>query len=83
MKMNINDYALVQLTEDGIAQHVAYFESIGMTEKDAAESLQHASVGDGRYRFQIWELMKIFGDQKSNGNTKQMFTKNVVEFVCL
>lgn len=81
MKMNTNDRALVKLTKDGVAQHVAHFESIGKTEKDAAESLRRASVDDGRHRFQIWELMAIFGDQMYHGNTKKMFTKNAIEFV--
>lgn len=81
MKMNINDYALVQLTEDGVAQHTVYYKSIGLTEQDATNALRHTSVENGRHRFHIWELMQKFGDQMYNGNAKQMFTENIIEFV--
>jgi len=81
MKLNINDYALVHLTADGVIRHTSSFTEIGKTEKDADEVLRHAAVGDGRHRFQIWELMKIFGDQMYNGNPKQMFVKNIVEVI--
>jgi hypothetical protein len=80
-KVNINDYAQVRLTADGVIQHAASFTAIGMTERKAGEALKHAAVGDGSHRFPIWELMNIFGDQMRITNTKQMFVNNVIKFV--
>lgn len=82
LKFNLNDHVFVQLTGHGIAQYTAFYESTGVRKEEAAELLKHAAVGDGRHRFQIHQLMNIFGAQMINGNPEQMFIKNDIEFVC-
>lgn len=79
--MKINDYALVRLTLAGLKQHSAYYSSLKLTSCQFTEKLSHQEVGDGRHRFTIDELMRIFGGQTPAKHPDGMFVDNDIVFV--
>jgi len=62
MKININDEVTVKLTDFG-------------EQLLAEKGVEKASLC-GEYKFQLWELMQIFGDCMYNGMPKMPFVKN-------
>jgi hypothetical protein len=85
MKMNLNDFAWVKLTTQGEGQYLSFYQqgARGMTYALACESLARRRQPDGRHRFQIWELMNIFGPKMfmTMNRQDQMFKGNEIEFV--
>ena len=80
MKCNINDYALVTLTETAREYCLAQYVSSGLSSAQAARLLSNHEVGDGRHRFQIWDLMNIFGEHMYEGSPRAMFEGNAIQF---
>ena len=65
MKFNINDKVVVALTEFGKQRLIGDARTI-------------YRLDNGKYSFQLWELMSIFGDYMYNG-AEQIFIKNEIE----
>lgn len=85
MKFNINEFVKVELTEKGeevLRQH--YLELI----KDVTNALngitpmtlEDLTDTDEYYKFQLWELMNIFGKHLFMGGG-QMFVNNEIEIL--
>ncbi len=72
--MNINDYVWVRLNEHGWAVFDGYHERLGL---DPAHYRAHVETSGDWQRFQLWELMHIFGEQSRNG-LGAMFDRNEV-----
>tara|TARA_R110000822_G_scaffold301108_1_gene424770 strand:- start:1651 stop:1896 length:246 start_codon:yes stop_codon:yes gene_type:complete len=63
LKININDYARVKLTDHGRAIHLKNLERyIDM------EYMPPKEDSEGYSRWQLWQLMKDFGSHMGNGN---------------
>lgn len=78
--ININDSVWVRLTKEGrevLAQSImeCVVTVTGKTREQLAEEL-HKTAHDGSTRFQLWELMKIFGPCMVFGSGPQMFERN-------
>ena len=59
-KFNINEHVKVKLTERGLEVYKKHYEKFGI--KAPAKEAK-----DGYYRFQLWELMQIFGGSVGAG----------------
>ena len=77
---NINDYAFVRLTDEGVAQFIAHYADLTQYGFDPAESLRYALRPNGEYRFQIHEMMLIFGPACYVGSNRAPFKDNAVRF---
>lgn len=80
MKININDEIIVRLTKHGErmwAAHWNRYTDYGAKIPWAIE--REARQPDGRVRFQIHELMNIFGLACYNGSVTLPFEKNELE----
>ena len=72
LKLNINDTVTVALTEVGIEklyEHYRNRRSIGL--------VKYHHKAENIYKFQIWELMRIFGKYMELGAT-QYFEDNMI-----
>lgn len=65
MKINLNDVCWVKLTPVG---------------RQMFESWYGKMLDDRRRRFQLWELMAVFGSGMRPSSDGQMFQDNVIEF---
>lgn len=80
--INVNQYVYVRLTEAGDAALRRYFETLAgqmssMLPSVSAEALIKASQQDTVFRrFQLWELMHIFGPEMYH--PEQMFVENKI-----
>lgn len=63
---NINDYVLVKLTDVGRKIHLEYSGSFHL-ERYGIEYTAPEVDGYGYSKFQLWELMHIFGNNCYNG----------------
>lgn len=77
---NLNDYAFVRLTEEGIRQFEDHYAGLARFGFDWEESLKSHLQPDGEYRFQLHELMLIFGPMCYMGNMDLPFEKNAIRF---
>lgn len=68
MTMNLNDYVVVNLTDYGKAIYADYLGDFRDTNEQE----------DGSHKFQLWELMHIFGKVCYNGNPKMPFICNSI-----
>ncbi len=59
MKISLNNYVFVQLTDYGKSVCRDYYNKYG----------QKAPSLEGKVKFLLWELMKIFGEKCYQGNT--------------
>ena len=68
MKVNINEYVKVKLTEEGFAilhqQHKDFWESVGKSGRPYIEPKVDA---EGYSEFQFWNLMSEFGSHMRLG----------------
>jgi len=71
MKVNVNDIVRVRLTDAG-AIHLRKHCALYRCSPPEPES-------DGRYRFQLYGLMQIFGELHYNGSNKLPFVDNEIE----
>lgn len=69
MKININNKVIVNLTDFG-KQLLAKSESSKLTIH---------RLDNGKYGFQLWELMQIFGRCMYNGMPEAPFVNNEIE----
>lgn len=60
--VNINDYVIVTLKEDGKQILLRHHEGIGLPKK-----YHHKPQEDGTYKFAMWEWMRIFGPHMTIG----------------
>jgi hypothetical protein len=60
---NVNDHVLVKLTEHGRELRRRYFARLGLPDG----LLPELKETDGWSRWQLWELMSIFGEHMYNG----------------
>jgi hypothetical protein len=74
LDVNINQWALVKLTQAGEEIHRKYYSGLGVP-------YHQPRVIDGFWEFQLWELMLIFGSEMVNGNPDQMFVDNRVRII--
>ncbi len=83
--LNLNDYVLVQLTKDGKEAYMEYVQKME-TDINASQHLKNPFVYQvikpdirGWYKFQLWDVMRIFGD-RCEVTLPQLFTKNCIRF---
>jgi len=82
VSVNINEYVWVQLTPDGVSELDTYIRMVPLLpESTYTYEAQHEryKVAPEWWKFQLWELMNIFGAKSYNGG-KQLFVKNVISF---
>lgn len=72
MEANMNEYVWVRLTEDGHLTYLDFYLNLGIE----PPSLY---IFNGWARFQIWELMYIFGADCYHGSRTQ-FEGNLLRF---
>lgn len=77
--VSLCDIATVELTEDGIQQCYDHFRASQWNDAWITERLARAETKDGRYEFQLGELMGIFGEQTHLGNPKPVFVDCQIE----
>jgi len=74
INFNINDCVRVHLNEEGFKILKEYFNG----DKSIIETY---NSGNNYYKFQLWELMNIFGKYLYNGAVKLPFDTNII--ICL
>jgi hypothetical protein len=78
--ININDYVEVQLTAAGIQMLTeSYAVAIRLLGISMENVIQKKTV-DGWTRFQIHELMHVFGPACFNGSNRLPFVDNLIKF---
>lgn len=77
--MNINDYVYVRLTVEGEIQWNERWKNVDSIGVPTCIRKQ-AWVGNGRYRFQMHDLMHTFGGSCYNGSCTLPFVDNEVLF---
>lgn len=84
---NINGYASVQLTPDGLAMFRKWHADLGLKADHAEGELKRARhratkaynlVGDRWHTFQLHEVMHVFGPECFNGSTKPPFETEII-----
>lgn len=82
MQGNINDLVWVVLTKDGIRVHNEHHEEIAKYSNGTMDPKDYVPKIDmwGYTKYQMWELMHIFGDCLYNGSTTHPFKDNTVYF---
>jgi hypothetical protein len=78
-EFSINDYCVVRLTEAGEAVWARHWGQSGQTSVPEAVR-SSATLQDGRVRFQIHELMNIFGSALYLGSMEHPFD-GLLEFI--
>lgn len=81
--MNMNDHVWVILSDYGWEVHAAYYQDLELDPAVYNERLiddSHALGWPGYQRFQLWELMRIFGHVCYMGNMRTPFIMNQVNF---
>ncbi len=82
VKFNINEYVLVKLTDAGIKHWIKdndVFEPNGMTDYLLNEEKVLAKrLDNGYWKFQLYELMQIFGSLMHIGNKNLPFEANMI-----
>jgi len=61
MKFNINDYVFVKLTDRGREIHRIHYERVFPDHPDIVYQEPEVDA-DGESKFQLWDLMTIFGE---------------------
>lgn len=81
---NVNDYAIVRLTEAGLSRLLTHYTELFAGTVFATEAPNHALSHlqkDGTYKFQLWEVMQIFGCDMFNGSQRMPFVSNRIVIV--
>jgi len=79
MEINVNRQILVSLTdhgEDVLRKHYEAFMS-----KPAAQAILVLNRKEAKYKFTLWEFMKIFGKEYYMGTYKIPTVNNVIELL--
>lgn len=77
---NLNDFVWVRLTAEGKSQLGHYYaEGSQLADADVINNIvSYHEVEEGWSKFQLHELMNIFGSRLYNGATEQMFEQNMI-----
>ncbi len=75
--MNINDYVWVKLTPFGEARFRQHYRALGIVSGEPKELVFDTDTGN--WRFQLWELMHIFGPEMRM-DAAQVFVGNEIKF---
>jgi len=79
--VNINEFVWVRLTPAGVEAFRADIEKFPLVEDRTVEQIMDSrDAGDGLSRFQLYELMDIFGPYLYNGALSNMFVENTIYF---
>ena len=80
IEINTNDKAKVILTPEGNAHYLKYFSNIAARQGVKLRTVYIPLKPDsyGWVEFPFRHLMRIFGDQRGDGNPRQMFVDNVI-----
>jgi hypothetical protein len=79
-QMNINENVWVRLTSSGERQWSEHWNRYGHFPEGVPKAIQHSQrEDDGRVRFQIHEIMRIFGASCYNGSTDLPFVDNIID----
>ena len=85
IKFNINEYVLVSLTNDGKECYKNHYHQYDYLYKkspylmDALTFLKKYHKKGKYYRFQLWELMSIFGSSISMGSPNMFDLEIILE----
>ena len=82
--MNVNDQVLVKLTEGGKAKHKQYYADIFAQLFEDWESRFYSEPDvdfRGYTKFQMHEIMNIFGPTMFNGSRDMPFENNEIVFI--
>ena len=80
MKINTNDNVYVRLTEAGKRALDKHYEDLASSLRPLIFTYHGPQMEpDGRYRFQLWDLMNIFGPSFYSG-CDTPFVDNSIEF---
>jgi hypothetical protein len=71
IRVNINNYCRIKLTENGVAIFINYYVKYGMTRTPVLDS-------EGYLREQLWCVMKIFGDYSDWGGSDSPFESEII-----
>ena len=80
VEWSINDFVLVKLTpaaEAVWARHWTPTRRLLEGKSGVPDAVRHTD-SEGRTRFQLWQLMEIFGQEMFMGNPRQMFEQNKI-----
>jgi hypothetical protein len=79
-RVNLNDYVWVRLTELGWAAFDNHHQAVGLDPAPYRSHLgDHPDTPEGWQRFQLWELMQIFGPH-IHISSRPLFDDNDVKF---
>lgn len=78
LTMNFNDQAYVTLTEHALALHREYHRQV--LGKHGFRYEPPTTDDEGRSKFQLWELMRLFGGKHIYMGGPQLFVENKIEF---
>lgn len=77
MEMNINEYVYVRLTKAGLKTYTKHYTDLGIAPPKLTQFGWNLT---SQYsRFQLWELMNIFGPAVYHGSESQ-FMDNIIRF---
>jgi hypothetical protein len=83
MNININDHVLVKLTPDGWKTYEEWqdhwLKPLLYIFPNAYEIERKSTEAGDKHRFQIWQLMQIFGEKMYNGG-RQQFENNIIDW---
>ena len=83
MEFNINNYVQVKLSQKGLKCYNDYKNQYGIKENVAASldwlNRYHKGNKKGWYRFQLWDLMMIFGPSIYMGGPNMFDTNILIE----
>lgn len=76
---NLNDKAIVTLTPHGHERLLKSYLSHSSDVMVVQMLVDSHKESDGRYKFQIWDLMSTFGPDCFNGSNRLPFVDNKIE----
>lgn len=76
-KLNLNDYVYVHLTEEGLKVLKERYEALKAKYPYIGPYYDRPIDDDGYTRFQLWELMEIFGEY-IKFNARLVFDPNIM-----
>lgn len=79
VELNLNNRVYVKLTDEGRAYLKSYIEAMNLPSEDENALYKYSirADGEGWTRYQLWELMHIFGPIMNMGNPVAPFEGNI------
>ena len=78
MKFNINDDVKVKLTQFGWDVHKAHWLPYCDSLEEYERHMKPKVDKNGYTKFQLWDLMRIFGETMYNGNMNKPFDMEII-----